>query len=79
MLLYIYMIIDVSSTCSNYLKHCTCISMHYCEFCYKSTILSYLTGCPFQDVSVVSNPNFFWLVDCAMDTTVKHTYCAYDR
>lgn len=40
---------------------------------------SYISGCAFQDLALMTNPIFSWLVDCAMDTTVKATYCAYDR
>jgi endonuclease/exonuclease/phosphatase family metal-dependent hydrolase len=40
---------------------------------------NYLSGCSFQELPLVKDPMFSWLVDFSVDTTVKRTYCAYDR
>ena len=47
--------------------------------CHTQSFCSYLSGCPFQDLEIVTYPFASWLIDFSVDTTTTPTYCAYDR
>jgi len=40
---------------------------------------SYLSAAEWQNLDMVVDPQFTWLIDSNADTTVSNTDCAYDR